>query len=105
MEILILILLYYFSQKPDFLDNVKPLMEKLKSSEQLLSFLKDLSKFSEVFGYASAKSDKNPSQEKPLHDNEQAKTEENKKTPQSPTQGIADDFIQSLLDNYLKNNP
>ena len=30
--------------------------------------------------------------------------EADKKTPQSPTTGIADEFIQTVLDSYLKNN-
>ncbi len=41
MEILILVLLYYFSQNPDFSESVRPLMAKLKSSEQMLTFLKE----------------------------------------------------------------
>ena len=94
MEILILVLLYYLSQNPNFAESVKPLMNKIKGSEQMLSFLNDLSKFSETFGGFTAK--KEPEQkEKP------EEKEENKK-PSSPTQGIADDFIQNILDSYLK---
>ena len=97
MEILALILLYYLSQKPEFTESVKPLMHQLKNSEQILSFLNDLSRFSEAFG------NKNPPPEK----HEQPKCKEEKKEPpkekpQSPTSGIADDFIQKILDSYLK---
>lgn len=93
MEILILVLLYYLSQNPDFHEKLKPLASGLKNSEQMLSFLKDLSKFAEVFGNT----------EKPAN-KEQApppKPQENK-NPQPPTAGIADDFIQKVLDGYLK---
>ena len=44
-----LVLLYYLSQNPDFSDSVKPLMAKLKDSEQMLCFLKDLSSFTQTF--------------------------------------------------------
>ncbi len=93
MEILILVLLYYLSQNPDFHEKLKPLASGLKNSEQMLSFLKDLSKFSEVFG----NTEKPPKQEPPPPPNPQ----ENK-NPQPPTAGIADDFIQKILDGYLK---
>lgn len=49
MEIMMLILLYYLSQNPDFPESVKPLMGKLKNSEEMLKFLNDLSRFSEMF--------------------------------------------------------
>ena len=88
-----LVLLYYLSQNPSFAESVKPLMSKIKDSEQMLSFLNDLSKFSETFGGFAVKKE---SEEKAP-----PKEEENKKSP-SPTQGIADDFIQNILDGYLK---
>lgn len=93
MEILILVLLYYLSQNPDFHEKLKPLASGLKNSEQMLSFLKDLSKFSEVFG----NTEKPPKQEP----TPPPKPQENK-NPQPPTAGIADDFIQKILDGYLK---
>ena len=99
MEILILVLLYYLSQNPDFSESVKPLMEKLKNSEQMLSFLKDLSSFSQTFSTfktSSTTTNHEPSSPPP------PKKEE--KNPQSPTAGIADDFIQNILENYLKRN-
>ena len=91
-----LVLLYYLSQNPDFSDSVKPLMAKLKDSEQMLSFLKDLSSFTQTFSafqtqHKEKKEDNTPPQNEP----KQEKT-------QSPTEGIADAFIQNILDNYLK---
>ena len=56
MEILILVLLYYLSQNPAFAESVKPLMGKIKDSEQMLNFLNDLSKFSGAFGGFSCNS-------------------------------------------------
>ena len=89
-----LVLLYYLSQNPTFAESVKPLMAQLKDSEQMLSFLKDLSKFSETFS-----SFKDPS---PKKENEAPMSQTNKENPPSPTSGIADDFIQKILDSYLK---
>ena len=96
MEILILVLLYYFSQNPDFSESVRPLMAKLKSSEQMLSFLKDLSNFSQTFSTFQCDGKKSDTDKSPTTANE------NKEKPQSPTEGIADEFIQSILDSYLK---
>ena len=83
-----LVLLYYLSQNPDFSESVKPLMAKLKNSEQMLGFLKDLSSFTQTF--SSLKADA-PTKEEPKKEN-----------PQSPTEGIADECIQNILDSYLK---
>ncbi len=105
MEILTLILLYCLSQNPDFPESVKPIMSKLKNSEQMLGFLNELSRFTQTFSTfqtanpkkeeeKSSKSDKNECAEK-------AQTNE-KKEPQSPTSGIADAFIQQMLESYLK---
>ena len=49
MEIMMLMLLYFLAQNPDFPESVKPLMGKLKNSEDMLKFLNDLSRFSEMF--------------------------------------------------------
>ena len=92
MELLILVLLYYLSQNPDFSESVKPLMSQLKNSEQLLSFLKDLSTFSEKFHFTTG--------EKPKEKPDEPKTEK-KEAPQSPTEGIANAFIQNILDGYF----
>lgn len=102
-----LVLLYYLSQNADFSDSVKPLMEKLKDSQQMLNFLKDLSKFTQTFSSFhpqdkkqdgdSAPSSTASSPPPPPH-----KEEKDEKNPQSPTQGIADEFIQNILESYLK---
>ncbi len=95
MEILILVLLYYLSQNPDFSKSVKPLMDELKNSEQMLAFLKDLSSFSDLFStfkQEPCKKERKEEKEEPS----------DKKNPQSPTKGIADEFIQTILDSYLK---
>lgn len=94
MEILILVLFYYLTQNPNFAESVKPLMSQIKDSEQMLSFLNDLSKFSKAFT-------SQPKAETPPPKTENHATED-KKNPQSPTAGIADEFIQTILDSYLK---
>lgn len=94
MEIFVLVLLYYLSQNPAFSESVKPIMAKLKDSEQMLSFLKELSNFSKIFGDG----DSEPSpQEKNT-----SKQDVPQDKPPSPTKGIADEFIQNILDSYLK---
>ena len=93
MEILILVLLYYLSQNPDFSESIKPIMNQIKDSEQMLSFLKDLSHFAETFNF---KGKEQASESASTHKKEE------KENPQSPTVGIADDFIQNMLDNYFK---
>ena len=55
MEILLLILLYALSQSADFPDSVRPVMDRLKNSEELLKFLDDLSRFTEMFSAFSGK--------------------------------------------------
>ena len=92
-----LVLLYYLSQNPDFHESVKPLMGQLKNSEQMLSFLNDLSKFSQTFTAFQAKKDEPPPKEPPQKPQEP----EEKKQSASPTNGIADEFIQQILDSYL----
>lgn len=100
MEILVLLLLYYLSQNPEFPDRVKPIMSQLKNSQQMLHFLNDLSAFSHLFdGLKTATPNpdaakKTPPKDKPIDDDKE-------KNPQSPTQGIADEFIQKILDGYL----
>jgi hypothetical protein len=102
MEIILLILLYTFSKNPDFAQSVKPLMEQLKNSQQTLNFLNDLSKFNESFqSFKSQPQKENDGCENPSPSHE--KEPENKEKPsQSPTFGIADDFIENLLENYFK---
>ena len=96
MEILILVLLYYLSQNPSFSESVKPLMSKLKDSEQMLQFLNDLSRFTQTLGAFQQNPSEPPKEEKP------PETDEKKDAPHSPTEGIADAFIQQILDGYLK---
>ena len=55
MEILILIILYYLSKNPDFERSVKPILGELNNSQELLKFLKDLSRFSSLFSCAENK--------------------------------------------------
>ena len=94
MEIFILVLLYYLSQNPAFSESIKPIMSQIKDSEQMLSFLKDLSHFAETFNFKpKTQTETTPPQEK---------KESEKENPQSPTTGIADDFIQNMLDSYFK---
>lgn len=94
-----LVLLYYLSQNPDFPESVKPLMGQLKNSQQMLSFLNDLSNFTKTFSSFQ----KQP-QAKPKEKERGEEPKNEKEKPQSPTAGIADDFIQQMLNNYLKNN-
>ena len=105
MEIFMLVLMYYLSQNPQFAESVKPLMGQLKNSEQMLSFLNDLSKFTQTF---SSFSNTNASKEKQTspndHQEKQSERQTTQKNPQSPTSGIADDFIQNILETYLKKN-
>ena len=74
MEILMLVLLYYLSQNPDFPDSVKPLMGQLKNSEQMLCFLNDLSKFTQTFN--TFKQEKAPSEGKREEPKREEKTQE-----------------------------
>ncbi len=91
-----LVLFYYLSQNPDFAKSVQPLMSQIKDSQQMLSFLNDLSKFSETF--STFKGEKQAEKE----EKKKAEQKTDEKNPQSPTLGIADEFIQNILDSYLK---
>ena len=97
MEILMLILLYYLSQNPDFPESVKPLMSQLKNSEQMLGFLNDLSNFTKTFS-TFQKSNEAPKQPQQKQEERETKKE---KSSASPTSGIANDFIERILQNYL----
>ncbi len=99
MEILTLILLYYLSQNPDFPESVKPIMSSLKNSEQMLGFLNELSRFTQTFSTFQSMSHK---KEEEKSDKQDCKETDEKKEPQSPTSGIADAFIQQMLESYLK---
>ncbi len=93
-----LVLLYYLSQNPDFSESVKPLMSQIKDSEQMLCFLNDLSKFTRTFSTLQTPPKEEGKKQEPPTDEKQ---NEHKKTPQSPTAGIADEFIQNILESYL----
>ena len=109
MEIMMLLLLYYLSQNPDFPERVKPLMGQLKNSEEMLKFLNDLSRFSEMFSLfqkQGKEKDKTPPPPPPPK-GEKAEPAappppEEKEKPQSPTSGIADEFIEQCLERYFK---
>lgn len=106
MEILMLVLLYCLSQDPKFAESLKPLMGQLKNSQQMLSFLNDLSRFTQTFSTLNGqpcpppKPEKEEKGEPPNEKKEDCNTK--KEEPQSPTAGIADDFIQQILEGYLK---
>lgn len=107
MEILLLVLLYYLSQNPSFTQSVKPLMEQLKNSEQTLKFLNDLAKFNQTFqtGKCNENTCKQECKQEPTDKkNENFSKHEEKCDPSSasPTAGIADEFIQQILDGYLR---
>ncbi|MBQ8352397.1 MAG: hypothetical protein IJY34_01240 [Clostridia bacterium] len=106
MELLILIILYYLSQNPDFERSVKPLLGELKNSEQALKFLEELSQFSKLFsafngqkegGMSEPKGEKKEQPEPPKAEKPQGEP--------SPTAGIADGFIEDLLERYFKRTP
>ena len=118
-----MVLLYYLSQNPAFAESVQPLMSKIKDSEQMLRFLTDLSKFSDAFcgnpthastpasnaasgqktGENKSSATGKASSDASSDDTDKSSADgEDKKNPQSPTKGIADEFIQNILENYLK---
>lgn len=108
MEIMMLMLLYFLAQNPDFPESVKPLMGKLKNSEEMLKFLNDLSRFSEMFSLfqkQGKEKDKTPPPPPPPKGEKAepaAPPPEEKEKPQSPTSGIADEFIEQCLERYFK---
>lgn len=110
MELLILIILYYLSQNPDFERSVKPLLGELKNSEQALKFLEELSQFSKLFSSMQGKpNEEKPPQppfdegkkQEPPHADTPPRQAENKPSD-SPITGIADGFIEELLSKYFQ---
>ena len=82
-------------------------MAKLKNSEQMLCFLKDLSTFTQTFNTFQQNkkqddADENKNKPPKEEQNKGEKPKDEKENPQSPTSGIADEFIQNILDSYLK---
>ena len=76
----------------------------------MLNFLKDLSTFTQAFGNIDpsmftagngAPSQKEETKADHQTAQEQKKQKTDEKNPQSPTVGIADEFIQNILDSYL----
>lgn len=107
MEIMMLMLLYFLAQNPDFSESVKPLMGKLKNSEEMLKFLNDLSRFSEMFSLFQKQGKEKDKTPPPPPKGEKAEPAappppEEKEKPQSPTSGIADEFIEQCLERYFK---
>ncbi len=102
MEICILILLYFLSQNPDFNESVKPIMYKLNNSQHILSFLNELSNFAQTFGTGQCGTQERK-EEKKEEKKEEPCTKEEKKS-QSPTAGIANEFIQQILEKCLARN-
>ena len=104
MDILTLFLLYSLSQKTDFLQNIQPILQSLKNSEDTLKFLSDLKNFISAFDGFGKDNQKQPHEEKkqdtanPKENEKQAQKEKG----QSPFQGIADELLQEYLDEYLK---
>ena len=112
MEIIFLFCLYYLSQHPDFPEAMKPLLSGLKNSEEMLKFMNELSKFSEMFSLFTPKSDKeqtsqpqpNPTPPPKNTENSPPKNEKGQeKNSSTVTEGIADEFIERCLQNYFKN--
>ncbi len=103
-----MILLYYFSQKSDFFESIKPLLGNVKSSEDMLKFLNELNRFSEIMnafknaGSAGNAQEKTAEAAASAQNDSKTQPPPTKEKPQSPTAGIADDFIQKSLDAYFK---
>ena len=75
-------------------------MAQLKNSEQMLSFLKDLSNFTQTFSTFGT-SKKEEKKESSTKENTAFHDSQDDKNPQSPVSGIADEFIQKILDGYF----
>ena len=102
METIVLILLYYLSQNPDFPKKIEPLLCQLNDSKKMLDFLGDLSKFQDLFSFlkTDAKTpDSAKPQNQPCDDPPPPPCEEEKS--QSPTKGIANEFIEGKLEEYF----
>ena len=106
MELIILAFLYLLSKDPDFSKAVKPILSGIKTSEDLLKFVGDISKFSSMFTSPQKPPEQTSKQAEKQTEksySESSSTHEKEKAPQSPTAGIADAFIQQCLENYFKN--
>ncbi|MBE5744728.1 MAG: hypothetical protein E7355_01175 [Clostridiales bacterium] len=76
-------------------------MSKLKDSERMLAFLNDLSKFTQTFSSAQPPINNEKGERPPKQETNCNKDEKNS---QSPTTGIANEFIEQLLENYFQKN-
>ncbi len=94
-----LILLYYLTQNPSFADQIKPIMGQLNDSKKMFDFIKDLSKFQDLFNLF--KSPEKEEEKKPAPCNPPEEKKEEEKKEQSPTKGIANEFIQQKLEEYF----
>ena len=108
MELIFLFFLYYLAQNPNFTESMKPILGSLKNSEELLKFMSDLSKFSEIFSSVKNQEQNTSSTQNDVHSQNNATTPptNEKSTNQSTvsaTKGIADDFIEKCLSDYFKN--
>ncbi len=103
MELICLFCLYYLSQNPQFSENVKPLLFSLKNSEQMLKFINDLSQFSEFFSALTPKGEKQPEKKEKPPEQPKEHAEKTNEKSSSPTEGIAGEFIEEILNNYFKN--
>ena len=103
MELICLFCLYYLSQNPQFAESVKPLMSTLKNSEQMLKFINDLSKFSAYFTANGQSSNATSNSPPPKGNEKKEEPQTEKKETHSPTETIADEFIEQVLGNYFKN--
>ncbi|MBQ9729573.1 MAG: hypothetical protein IJV80_02055 [Clostridia bacterium] len=102
METIVLILLYYLSQNPDFPDKIKPFLTQLNDSKKMLDFLGDLSKFQNLF--SSLKTENKTEEPAPDGAHEPVQNPPpppEKEKSQSPTKGIANEFIEGKLEEYF----
>ncbi len=102
MEILLLILLYALSQSSDFPGSMRPIMDNLKNSEDILKFLQDLSRFSELFSSPQHPDGHDKEPPPPKDKQEEKDREEKQEKEKSPTSGFADRFIEECLEKYFK---
>lgn len=71
----------------------------------MLKFINDLSQFSEFFSALNPKGEKPPEKkEKPPEPKKERTEEKTSEKPSSPTEGIAGEFIEQILNNYFKNH-
>ena len=104
MDVFVIFLLYYLSQKPELLESLKPLAKARENSEQTLQFLENVKAFSALFDEAGTNSNHFQAESQPKKKTQPNEESQNdKQNRQSPFQGIADELLQQYLDEYLKN--